>query len=340
MKAAVIPRVNAEWEIREVPTPSPGPGEVLVRIHACGMCVNDVYAAKGALPFPTIDPAIAGHEPVGEIVEVGDGVAARAVGDRVGTTWIRNSCGLCDYCRQDLPISGQAAFNCPAPVSTGYTVQGGYAEYMVVAAAETVLIPDGLASELAAPVLCAGYTGWSALRAADPQPHERVAVLGIGSIGHLALQFARVCGFETIAVTRSPDKHDVARRLGADDVVGDGAALRAAGGADVILVTGNSHAAATDALQGLRPNGRLVLAGIDATEPFVIPPALIYPFFAQRNHIIGATHSGPEYLRQALDLVASGKVIPMVETFGIDQIADAVDKVGKGEVRFRAVVTL
>jgi alcohol dehydrogenase/propanol-preferring alcohol dehydrogenase len=339
MKAAVIPGVSAPWEIQEVPTPEPGPGEVLIKVDACGICVNDVLATQGLIPFPSISPAITGHEPVGTVVEAGPGVTARRVGDRVGTTWIRGTCGRCDYCRQGRPVSGQAAFNCAAPTSTGFTVQGGHAEYMTVAADQTVPIPDGLAAELAAPVLCAGYTSWSALRAADPLPHERVAVLGVGALGHLAVQYSRACGFETVAITRSPDKHEVALSLGADLVVGDGQELRAAGGADVILVTCPSYPAASQCLQGLRPDGRMVLAGIDGTDPFNVPPALAYPFFAQRNRIIGATHNGPRYLAEALQLVADGKVTPMVETFAMTDVAEAVDRVGKGAVRFRAVVT-
>lgn len=322
-----------------MPTPQAGPGQVLVRIQACGICYNDVLATRGAIPFPACEPAIPGHEPVGEVVEIGPGVTTRQVGDRVGATWVRAGCGRCDYCRRNLPISGQAAMNCPAPTATGFSTAGGHAEYLAVAAGETVLIPDGLSAELAAPVLCAGYTAWSALRAADPLPHERLAVLGIGGLGHLALQYARACGFETVAITRSPDKHALAKELGADLVVSDGGQLREAGGADVILATGTSYPAASDTLQGLRVNGRLVLAGIDPVEPFTIPPAMMYPFFAQRQRVIGATHNGLQYLQEALDLVASGKVQPRIEAYPANDIAAAVDRVASGEVRFRAVVT-
>jgi alcohol dehydrogenase/propanol-preferring alcohol dehydrogenase len=339
VKAAVIPAVNAAWELREIPMPEPGPGEVLIRVYACGVCFNDVLATMGAIPFPASDPAVTGHEPVGEVVAVGPGVTSRRNGDRVGATWVRSGCGRCDYCLLGLPVTGQTAMNCPGAVTTGFSAPGGHAEYLVARADDTVLIPHGLSDELAAPVLCAGYTAWSALRAADPQPHERVAVLGIGGLGHLAVQFAHACGFETIAITRTPGKYQTARELGADIVLANGEKLRKAGGADVILVTAPSHAAASDALQGLRINGRMVLAGIDGAEPFVIPPALQYPFFAQGQRILGATHGGPSYLREALDLVASGKVTPRVEVFPAERAAEAVDKVARGEVRFRAVIT-
>jgi len=338
MKAAVIPEVNATWELREVPTPRPGPGEVLIRVRACGVCGNDVAASRGLIPFPSVSPAIPGHEPVGEVVETGPGVTSREVGDRVGTTWIRGTCGRCDYCRLGRPVTGTAAVLCAAPVSTGFTVQGGQAEYMVVAADQTVRIPDALSDEQAVPVLCAGYTSWSAIRAADPKPHERVAVAGIGALGHLAVQYARACGFETVAITTSPDKHDLARSLGADVVVADGQQLREAGGADVVVATSPSYAAAAQTLAGLRVGGRLVLTGIDGQDGFGIPNAGTHPFFALDQKILGATHNGPELLREALDIVATGKVTPLVETFAKEDIAEAVEKVGKGEVRFRAVV--
>ncbi|MFJ7219486.1 alcohol dehydrogenase catalytic domain-containing protein [Amycolatopsis sp. NPDC098790] len=339
MKAAVVPAVGARWELREVPAPRPGPGEVLIRVRASGVCSNDVLATTGVLPFPSVEPAITGHEPVGEVVETGPGVRTREVGDLVGVTWIRGACGRCAYCRGGSGVSGQAGILCAAPTSTGFTVPGGHAEYLVAAAGETVPIPDGLAPELAAPMLCAGYTSWCALRAAEPKPHERIAVLGVGRLGHLALQFSRACGFETVAITSSPDKHEVARELGADLVVADGAELRDAGGADVVLVTAPAHRAAADSLQGLRPDGRLVLAGIDPAEPFTLPPSTLYPLFALRHRILGATHNGREYLAEALDLAARGAVTPMVETFDKERVADAVDAVAKGAARFCAVVS-
>ncbi|SDI17261.1 alcohol dehydrogenase catalytic domain-containing protein [Nonomuraea jiangxiensis] len=339
MQAAVIPEVNTAWELREIPTPRPGPGEVLIRVRASGICYNDVLISRGIIPFPAFSPAVIGHEPAGEVVEVGAGVTARRTGDRVGVTWIQGTCGRCDYCALGLPVSGQAAFRCAAPAMTGLTVPGGHAEYLVAPADATVLLPDGLDFELAAPVLCAGYTAWCAFSKGAPRPHERVAVLGVGGLGHFALQFSAAAGFETVAITRSPDKHAVARELGADLVVGSGEELLAAGGADVILVTGPSYAAATDSLRGLRLGGRIVLAGIDGLEPFTIPPDLARPFFAQGQQVLGATHDGPGFLEQALRVVASGKVTPKVEVFAKEQVADALDKVAKGEVRFKAVVT-
>ncbi|TDD33902.1 alcohol dehydrogenase [Actinomadura sp. KC06] len=337
MRAAVVPKVSAPWEVQDVPTPSAGPGEVLVRVRACGVCGNDVGLTRGGYPFPPMDPVIVGHEAAGEVVEVGAGVSTLDVGDRVGTTWVQGTCGRCDYCREMKPLTGQSAMNCAAPSLAGMTVQGGHAEYIAIPADSTVRIPDQVPFELAAPVLCAGYTAWSALRVARVQPSERVAVLGIGGLGHLAVQFASACGFETVAITSTPGKQDAAKRLGADLVVFSGEELRAAGGADVILQTGSSFAAASEVLRGLRPDGRLVLAGIDPQNSFTIPPD--FPFFAQGCTVMGATHGGLHWLGEAFDLVASGRVAPVIEEFPLARVNDAVERVARGDVRFRAVVT-
>ncbi|AYV33091.1 6-deoxyerythronolide B hydroxylase (plasmid) [Streptomyces sp. ADI95-16] len=337
MKAAVVAEAGAEWELRDIPVPQPGPGQVLIRVRASGICHNDLWLTDGHFPFPQFDPVVVGHEAAGDVVAVGPGVTHRKAGDRVGATWVQGTCGSCDYCELGLPLTGQSGMNCAAPVMSGLTVPGHHAEYIAVLADSTVLLPDAVGYEQAAPMLCAGYTSWSALRAADPKPHERVAVLGIGGLGHLALQFSRACGFDTVAITRSPDKHELARELGASVVVADGEQLRAAGGADVILVTGTSYEAATDALKGLRPNGRLVLATIDPEGSFTIAPDS--PVWAQRQQIIGATHNGLEYLAEALELVADGKVEPIIEVFPKERIAEAVALAAKGDIRFRAVVT-
>ncbi|SFT36172.1 alcohol dehydrogenase [Actinopolyspora lacussalsi subsp. righensis] len=337
MKAAVVAEAGSPWEIREVPTPEPGPGEVLIRVHASGVCHNDVWLTNGVLPFPSINPTIAGHEAAGEVVAVGAGVTSRVVGDRVGTTWVQGGCGRCDYCTLNLPVTGQTAMHCAAPTLTGMTAQGGHAEYIAVRASSTVPLPKEVAYEHAAPVLCAGYTALSALRASDPRPGDRVAVLGLGGLGHLAVQFAAAFGHEVVAITQSPDKYDSARRLGASVVVTNGEELRDSGGADIILVTGTSYAAGADAMLGLRVNGRITLASIDPFAPFTIDPSA--QFFAQGHRVTGASHDGMNHLTEALALVAAGEVTPSIELFDSTRIADAIDRVDKGDVRFRAVIT-
>jgi dehydrogenase len=328
MKAAVVPKIGGNWEVKEVPTPHPATNQVLIKIHASGLCYTDVHITEGHVPTGAF-PRTIGHEPAGEIVEVGEGVTSRKIGDRVGVPWFQASCGRCECCLRGKPMF------CAQMIGTGIGIQGSHAEYMVAYADATMLLPDGLTYEQAAPVFCAGYTVWSGLRWANPKPHERIAVVGIGGLGHLALQYSKAAGFETIAITHSKDKEELVHKLGADIVVSDGQGLREAGGADIILATSNSYKVAADTLRGLRPDGRLMFIG-GSDEPFTIPSP--GEFLANRHQIIGSQQNGREYLYEALDYVAKGRVKVMAETFPLDDIADAYEKVANGKVRFRAVI--
>lgn len=326
MKAAVVPALKGRWEVRDIPTPEPGPNQVLMKIKASGLCYTDVHITNGL--FPVGFPLTLGHEPVGEIVQVGPGVTTRQVGDRVGVPWIQASCGRCEWC-----LRGKALF-CEKSVGTGVGLPGGHAEYMVAYADATMLIPDRLSYDQAAPIFCAGYTVWSGLRIADPKPHERIAVVGIGGLGHLAVQYAKAAGFETIAVTHSKDKEKLVRDLGADVVVTNGEALRGAGGADVILATSNSYEATADAMKGLRPDGRLIIMGA-SNEVLPVTADLLFI----RGRIIGSLQNDREYLYEALDYAAKGKIKVIAETYRLDEIGRAYDRVAEGTVRFRAVIT-
>jgi len=327
MKAAVVPAVKSNWEVKEVPTPKPDANQVLIKIHASGLCYTDVHITRGGIPAQF--PRTLGHEPVGEIVEIGLGVRTRHVGDRVGVPWIQASCGRCEWCQR-----GKAAF-CPQQIGTGLQTQGGHAEYMVAYADSTELLPEGLSYEQAAPIFCAGYTVWSGLRWADPKPHERIAVVGIGGLGHLALQYSKAAGFDTIAISRSPDKDKLVRQLGADEVVRDGQGLADLGGADVVLGTSNSVDAMASSIQGLRPDGRLVVMGLEPKPLSISPGDLIM----RRIRVVGSQQNGREYLYEALDYAAKRKVKVMAETYRLDEIGRAYDRVANGEVRFRAVIT-
>jgi alcohol dehydrogenase len=326
MKAAIVPALNSPWEIREVPTPETDANQVLIKIGASGLCYTDVHITKGNIP--TQFPRTLGHEPVGEIVAIGQGVVSRQVGDRVGVPWVQSSCGRCEWC-----MRGKKMF-CQQQIGTGVQTQGSHAEYMIAYADSTMLLPDSISYEQAAPVFCAGYTVWSGLRFADPKPHEKVAILGIGGLGHLAVQYSKAAGFETIAITHSKDKEKLVRDLGADEVVADGDALQKMGGADVILVTGNSYKSASAALKGLRPDGRMILMGV-SEEPLEVTADAIM----NRSRIIGSMQNGSEYLYEALDYVAKGKVKVISETYSLNDISRVYDRVANGEVRFRAVIT-
>ena len=328
MKAAVAPAVNSSWQIKDVPQPQPGPGQVLVKMRASGICYTDVHQTLGHLPGQF--PRILGHEPVGEIVAVAPDVAIRKVGDRVGSAWIQSTCGRCEWCQR-----GRRMF-CPFLKGTGGDAQGGHAEYMLMNADATYQIPDKVSFEQAAPIFCAGYTVYSGLRWADPQPHERVAVLGIGGLGHLAVQYAKAAGFETIAISHSPDKDKMIRDLGADEVVRDGKVLSAMGGADIILSTSNSTKSMVDSIQGLRPDGRFIVMGADA-EPLSLS---LIELLSKRIKIIGSQQNGPEYLYEALDYVAQGKVKSMIETYPLSDAVKAYERVAEGKTRFRAVLTM
>ncbi|PYP99147.1 MAG: alcohol dehydrogenase [Acidobacteria bacterium] len=302
MRAAVVPAVNARWEVREIPVPEPGPTQVLIRIRASGLCYTDVHIASGALGVKF--PHVLGHEPVGEIVAVGSAVATRKKGDRVGVPWVQAGCGRCEWCLRGKPMF------CANAVGTGIQTQGSHAEYMLAEA-----------------------TVWSGFRIAQPRPRDRVAVVGVGGLGHLAVQYAKAAGFDVIAMTHSKDKEALLRQLGADEVVHDGRGLAEAGGADVILATSNSYAPVTDAIQGLRPEGRLVLMGV-AHEPLSVPTSIMWV----RGSVLGSVQNSPEHLYEALDYVARGKVKVMAETYPLSDVARAYDRVKAGSVRFRAVI--
>jgi alcohol dehydrogenase len=327
MKAAVAPSVNAKWEVNDWKTPKAGPNQVVIKIHASGLCYTDVHITHGVIP--TTFPRVLGHEPVGEIVEIGPGVTSRQIGDRVGVGWHQKGCGRCEWC-----LRGKKEL-CPNAITTGIVLEGSHAEYMLAYADATMLIPDSVSYEQAAPIFCAGYTVWSGLRLADPKPHERIAVVGIGGLGHLALQYSKASGFDTIAVTQSKDKAKMIRDLGADEVVENGEKLLAAGGADVLLVTSNSWTAAVEAAKGMRQYGRIVLMGV-APEPFSFTPELLFKHVA----LIGSSQNGPEYLYEALDYVAKGKVKVVAEDYRLEDINKAYDRVADGKVRFRAVITM
>lgn len=327
MLSSVIPSENTKWEVKEIPTPQPGNNQVLIKIHASGICYTDVHTTKGGLGVKF--PYTTGHEPAGEIVALGDSVTTRKVGDRVGVPWLQSTCGRCEWCQRGK------LFFCQNKIITGINIPGSHAEYMVAYADATQLLPDGLSYEQAAPIFCAGFTVYSGLRVAYPKPHERVAVVGIGALGHLGIQYSKAAGFETIAVTHSRDKEELAYKLGAASVVPDGDMLLKEGGADVILATSNSYKATADSIKGLRPEGRVVLMGYSATEPLAIPPELV---LFQHVHIIGSTQNEREHLYEALDYAAKGKVSVMTELFPLEEISNAYEKVANGKVRFKAVI--
>jgi D-arabinose 1-dehydrogenase-like Zn-dependent alcohol dehydrogenase len=215
---------------------------------------------------------------------------------------------------------------------------GSHAEYMLAEADKIHLLPDALSFEQAAPLLCAGYTVWSGIREANPLPSDRIAVVGLGGLGHLAVQYAKAAGHTVIAVTRSVDKRKLAIDLGADEVFGNGERLKQAGGADIILSTTNSYSVAVDAMSGLRPEGRLVIMGVQE-EDMVLPEKLVFPqMIVNRQKIIASQHNGREVQHEALQIAAAGKVKVMTEEYKFTEVGRAVERVAEGKTRFRAVL--
>lgn len=335
MRAALLVNLNSPWEIRDIPTPKPKEGQVLIKIHASGMCFTDVHVHRGTIPLKL--PFVLGHEPVGEVVEVGPGVLYPKVGDRVGVSWNQKGCGRCHYCqrKQIHYCDGQ-----PEGPSTWMQLGGGNSEFMLAWADGCTLLPKDLPYEQAAPLFCAGYTVSSGYWNGDPKPGETIAILGLGGLGHLAVQYAKAKGHPVIVLTSSKDKEALAKELGADLVVvtGDhaGKALAQVGGADIVLNTGNSSHLAAQTLEGLRPDGRLVSMGIDA-EPIDIPPFLL---LIKQLKVIGSAQNHRADLVDILDLAAQGKVKGILEEYKLDEINKALERLIEGKTRLRTVIRL
>lgn len=312
-----------------VPIPRPGSGQALLRVRASGICGTDVHIREGRFALPL--PLRMGHEPVGEVEALGEGVHSLAIGDRVGVPWVQAGCGRCPACARGR------LWACVEP-TTWIQNGGGHAELVVVEAAGCVRLPDAIPFEEAAPMMCAGFTVMSSYRAANPRPGERVAVLGLGGLGHLAVQIARAYGHDVVAITGSSDKVDESRSLGAADAIltrdDVGAALEARGGADVILATTSSIDAVSSAVRGLRPGGRLVLCGLGPGALSIDPMTLI---LAQAS-IVGGLPTERAHLVDALELVARGAVRPWVERYPLALAERAFARVRDGRVRFRAVL--
>ncbi|MGD0839363.1 MAG: alcohol dehydrogenase catalytic domain-containing protein [Polyangia bacterium] len=330
MKAAVITKYNADWELKTVPNPRPSAGQVVIKIHASGMCGTDLHVHHGSFGLPL--PVVAGHEPVGEIVELGPGVVDFKLGDRVGVHWNQKGCGRCDTCRAGDQM------HC-AQAQSWMQIGGGNAELMLAWANGCTLLPDRLSYELAAPVFCAGYTVMSGLRNADPKPGERVAVLGLGGLGHLALQFSHALGLETWAITGQENKVAELKAMGASEVLvvgGEpGQAMTDAGGFDIVLSTTNASRQVSSAFLGLRRNGRLISMGVTTDGPITIDPRTA---LMSQGQVRGSSQDERRDLVEALDLVASGKAKPVLETYPFTKVNEVRERLAQGKVRYRAVL--
>ena len=337
MTAAVLPGVGEQLQVGKVAVPSIGSRDVLLQVEACGVCHTDLHVAEGLFRAFGMDtfPLIPGHEAVGRVAQVGADVTHLKEGDRVGM-YFCFSCGLCRNCLTGWETA--CATLLTNPQLAGISVDGGYAEYVRVPAEHLVRIPEQLDFVDAAPFFCSGLTMYGGFKAAGLQPHQRVAVLGIGGLGHLAVPIAKAMGAEVVAIT-SNGKEQAARDLGADEVItrnGDvGQQLLALGGADVILTTTIDGGDITSVMQGLRPLGSYVITGM-TTDPLPITPAA---FALMQQRVIGSIIGTRADLEELLALAVRHQIRPTTEVYKLEQVNTVHDRLRKQQVRLRAVLT-
>ncbi|MEV7597041.1 alcohol dehydrogenase catalytic domain-containing protein [Kitasatospora sp. NPDC089797] len=333
LRAVQVSDPQAAPVLAEVPLREPGPGAVRITVEACGVCHSDLLIAAGLLPGTTY-PVTPGHEIAGRIDALGDGVQGWAVGDRVAVGWYGGSCGRCDACR-----TGDGVL-CAELQVPGAAYPGGYAESVVVPAVALAAVPDELTSAEAAPLACAGVTVYNALRRSAARPGDTVAILGLGGLGHLGVQFARAMGFRTVAIARGQEKGPLAERLGAhhylDSTAGDVAqALQALGGAKVVLATITNAEAMSATVDGLGRRGELVVVGASPDRLAVSPLQLLNGDRKVYAHSSGAAVDTQDTLCFA---VRSG-VRAWIEEVPLAEAAAAVTRMAEGRARFRMVLT-
>ena len=334
MKVAQIPHPKADFQIVERGIPEPYTGHVRIKVQACGVCHSDVFVKDGLWPGIQY-PRVPGHEVVGIIDEVGARVSGWTKGQRVGVGWHGGHDGTCPACRR-----GDFA-NCQNRKIPGISYDGGYQQYMTAPAEALVAIPEGLNDTDAAPMLCAGITTFNALRYSGAFPGDLVVVIGVGGLGHLAIQFANKFGYRTIAVGLGSEDAAIAKKLGAigyidSSVTNPAMELQKIGGARVILATAPSSKAMTDSIEGLAINGKLIIVGVDFKPIEVRPIQLINGNRTIKGWSTGIPIEAEDTLRFA-DLTG---VRPMIETYPLEKAAEAYARMLSGHAKFRVVLTM
>jgi len=334
MKAAQIPKAGADFQIVEREIPKPGVGHVLIKVQACGVCHSDLFTKEGAWPGIQY-PRVPGHEVAGIIDEVGAGVSEWKKGQRVGVGWHGGHDGTCLACRR-----GDFG-NCQNLKIAGISYDGGYQQYMVAPVEALTAMPEGLGDAEAAPLLCAGITTFNALRHSGAMPGDLVAVLGIGGLGHLGIQFANKFGYKVAAVGRGSENAALAKKLGAsvyiDNKVTNAAEeLQKLGGAQVILATAPSSKAMSEVINGLGPNGKLVVVGA-AFDPIEVTPVQL---ITGSRTIQGWASGTPTDAEDTLRFAELTGVRPMIETYPLEKAAEAYARMMSGNAQFRVVLTM
>jgi alcohol dehydrogenase, propanol-preferring len=335
MKAAVVTSFTGTLEIQDRPLPVPGRGQVLVRVEASGLCHTDIHAARGEWPVKPTPPFVPGHEGVGIIEGVGDGVTPDRLGERVAIPWLGHACGRCDHC-----VSGWETL-CEQQQNTGYSIDGAFAEYTVADADYVVRVPRGIDPRDAAPLTCAGVTAYKAVKVAHIKPSERVAIFGIGGLGHLAVQYAGLVGGTVIAVDIDRDKLELAAELGADFVVNASevdpvTALTELGGADVAVVLAVVPDVFEQAFASLRRGGRLVCVGLppESAGPMRLP---IFATVLKGISVIGSIVGTRQDLAEVFELHVQGRTTVISEVRKLDQVNESIDDVLRGRAAARLV---
>ena len=323
-----------QFELVEREVVEPGHGRVRLRVLSCGVCHSDLLAVEGQRPDPQ-QPVVPGHEIVGIVDAVGEGVTAWAVGDRVGLGFLGGQCNECEFCRHADFV------NCTDQPLPGTTEDGGYAEMVTARATGLVRIPDGLDPMLAAPLLCAGITTFNALRVSGPAPESLVAIQGLGGLGHLGVQYAKKLGFRVAAIARGTEKSELAVSLGADHYIDSasvdpGVALTELGGAAAVIATAASGASMSPLIAGLRPRGTLVVVGA-APDPVQVATSDL--IFGGRRVVGSLTGSAAENEDNLAFCLARG-VTPMIEAMPFVDAPKAYERMMNGHARFRVVLDI
>ena len=332
MKVVQVSKKGGAFEQVERDVPEPGPGMVRVRVRACGICHSDMAVKEGLWPGIQY-PRCPGHEVAGVVDAVGAGAEKWKKGARVGAGWVGKHCGECDPCRR-----GKFS-QCRNGAITGIDVDGGYAEYVLVRKEALAAIPDELSFEEAAPLMCAGVTTYNALRHTGARPGDLVAVQGIGGLGHLGVQFAAKMGFAVVAISKGADKEPLARKLGARHYIDQGAqnpaeALQKLGGARAILATAPDSKSISALVDGLGPEGELMVIGA-VPEPLTVSPLQLIP---DARSVHGWASGSSIDSEDTMRFAALTGVRPMIEVFPFERAAEAYDKMLSNKVRFRAVL--
>jgi len=334
MRVIQTTQPKGPFELVERDVPAPGPGKVRIKVQACGICHSDMYTKDGLWPGVQ-HPRVPGHEVAGVIDDLGPSVNGWTVGQRVGVGWHGGHCGYCDACRRGDFVMCQVAHEV-----TGITYDGGYADYMIASEGALAKIPDALSAEEAAPLMCAGVTTYNSLRNSGARPGDTVAVLGLGGLGHLGVQYASKMGMKTIAIARGKDREPLAKKLGAQHYIDSQAQDPAAeltnlGGAKIILATVTDAKATNAVLGGLGINGKLIILGVPH-EPLTVAPGFLV---GGRRSIAGWPSGSPIDSQDTLAFSALTGVRSMNEVFPLERAAEAYDLMMSGKARFRVVLT-